>query len=244
MGIVISSILHMRKIYSFRDLSRCMHDTSTYRLFTYFVGLGDTEYKNMLLCFLSTTGTHLSAVYCCDPLSEHAHLSDCLCWLLLLGGMQAWEHAVTMALVFSCSNVKVWFRREHDLCAPFISELPLGRAKVRETISVFVAFSPVYSSFGSSCQHVSPVFCSISEGRSPQIVEVICSGQELASVWSGSGSPSLSPLSPASPSRGLRKYTGQCFSAWKHPAAKAKAGCSMLESKAWYGLEVGSRKQQ
>lgn len=155
MGIVISSILHMRKICSFRDISRCTHDTSTHRLFTYFIGLGDTEYKNMLLCFLSTTGTHLSAVYCCDPLTEHVRLSDCLCWLLLLGGMQAWERAVTMALVFSCSNVKVWFRWEHDLCAPFISELPLGRAKVRKTISVLVAFSPVYSSFGSSGQRVS-----------------------------------------------------------------------------------------
>lgn len=171
----------------------------------------------------------------------------CLRWLPLLGGVQAWESAATEALAFSCSNVKVWFRWERDWCAPFILELPLGSAKVREIITVLAAFSPVFSSFGSSGQHVSssgPVFCSISEGRWPQIVEVICSGQELAPAWSGSGSPSLWPLSSASHSRGVRKYTARCFSAWKYPAAKAKAGCSMLASKAWHGLEVGSRKQQ
>lgn len=183
----------------------------------------------------------------CDPLSEHACLSDCLRWLLLLGGVQAWESAATEALAFSCSNVKVWFRWERDWCAPFILELPLGSAKVRETITVLAVFSPVFSSFGSSGQHVSssgPAFCSISEGRWPQIVEVICSGQELAPAWSGSGSPSLLPLSSASHSRGVRKYTARCFSARKYAAAEARAGCSMLESKAWHGLEVGSRKQQ
>lgn len=49
----------------FRDLSRCTRDTSAHRLFTCFIGLGDTDYRNTLLCFLSTTGTHLSSVHCC-----------------------------------------------------------------------------------------------------------------------------------------------------------------------------------
>lgn len=72
------------------------------------------------------------------------------------------------------------------------------------------------------------------KGNHPQLEKSVVS----------SGSPTLLPFSSASHSLVLRKYVGRHFKALKHHPARAKAGFSLLESKAWYWLEIDSRKQK